>query len=82
MASCGAGEVETISRPYPPYPVLRKVLAGLVGALLGGLVALSLALLWGVAGWVSWLLVLAGAGAGLGFGDRGVAALARIIGWM
>lgn len=71
-----------MSRPYPPYPVLRKSLAGLVGGLLGGLVALLLTLPWSVAAWVSWLLVLGGAGAGVAFGDRGVAFLARIVGSM
>lgn len=68
--------------PYPPYPVLRKVLAGLVGALLAGLFAALLTLPWSVAPWVSWLLVLAGAAAGVALRDRGVAVISRVIGLM
>lgn len=60
--------------------VVRTMLAGLVGAVLGGIAALGLAM-WGVGGWVSWLTIGVGTVAGCFYGDRGIAALARVIAW-
>lgn len=60
---------------------MRRVLAAVVGAVLGGLLALAL-VWWGVAGWVSVLVIAVGAVVGGVYGDRGVRALARLVGWI
>ena len=61
---------------------LRKVLGALAGAILGGIATCALLILWGVANWLAWIPVPVGGAIGLAYGDRGVVAIARVVGWL
>jgi hypothetical protein len=60
---------------------LRKALAVFAGAILGGIATVALLMLWGVTNWLAWIPIPFGGVIGLVYGDRGIAAIARGVGW-
>ena len=60
---------------------LRRILGGLVGAFLGGVVTLALAFFWPVRVWVLLLPPLLGCVVGAAGGDSGARALMRVASW-
>ena len=59
--------------------MLEITLGGIFGAVLGGIITVSL-LFSGTGNWVIWLPIVAGALAGLWKGDRALFALMRLVG--
>jgi hypothetical protein len=65
-----------------PSSHLRKGLACVAGLVLGAIGAAALLMLWSAPAWTAVLAMLIGGVLGLVFGERGVLAVIRVLGWM
>ena len=61
---------------------LRRALAAVAGAILGGIATLGLVMLLAVGSWLAWIPVPVSAIIGSACGDRGVAAVAGVVSWL